>query len=521
MSQLVQLTLLPEEALNDSLIKSRLASIAKVDEASISDIRILKRSVDARQREVKVILSLEFFLDGERARTEVEPFHANDVSQRPEVIIIGAGPAGLFAALRLIELNVRPIILERGKDVSERKRDIALISREHRIDPDSNYCHGAGGAGTFSDGKLYTRSKKRGNNSRILELLTLHGANNNILYEAHPHLGTDKLPKIISNIITTIKDSGGEVLFGKRVTRFIIDGSRIEGVVVNDSESYRADNVILATGHSATDMYVMCHSQGVRMELKPFAMGVRVEHPQELIDNIQYHGNRRGEQLPAASYNIVKQVDGRGVYSFCMCPGGFIVPAATSADEIVVNGMSPSQRNSPYANAGIVVEIRPEDIPHITTEGVMAGLNYRRELETMAWQQGGSTQRAPMQRLSDFVHGHFSNNLPKVSYLPGVTPSSIHEWLPSGISDRLRKGFKMFDSSMRGFVTWEAVVAGVESRSSSPLRIPRDPSSMEHVEISGLYPCGEGAGYAGGIVSAAIDGTRVAEAIVNKEVSSM
>jgi uncharacterized FAD-dependent dehydrogenase len=408
---------------------------------------------------------------------------------------------------------MRPVILERGRDVSARKRDVAKISREQVVNPDSNYCFGEGGAGTFSDGKLYTRSKKRGDNARVLELLTYHGANSNILYEAHPHLGTDKLPGIITRIRQSITEAGGLFLFEKKVTDIILDGEDVKGVRTSGNETFISGQVILATGHSARDIYEICQRRNIDLEMKAFAAGVRVEHPQELIDRIQYHGNQRGGLLPAASYGIVKQVEGRGVYSFCMCPGGFIVPSATSQEEVVVNGMSPSGRNSPYANSGIVVEIRPEDLSDYSKYGVLAGIRFQEELEHEAWIHGGKTQHAPAQRLCDFTDGKPSGSLPKVSYFPGVTSSGLHEWLPGFIGDRLREGFRLFGQSMKGYLTNEAVVLGVESRTSSPVRIPRDPESMEQIRIHGLYPCGEGSGYSGGIVSSAVDGTRAAEAV--------
>jgi uncharacterized FAD-dependent dehydrogenase len=442
-----------------------------------------------------------------------------DVNLKQEVIIIGAGPAGLFAALRLIELGLRPVILERGRDVSSRKKDIALISREQIVNPDSNYCFGEGGAGTYSDGKLYTRSKKRGDNTRVLELLSLHGANENILYEAHPHLGTDKLPGIISEIRKSIVDAGGQFILEKKVTDFLLVGDSIKGVITSDNTTFTSPYVILATGHSARDIYDICRNRGVDLEMKPFAMGVRVEHPQELIDKIQYHGNSRGDFLPASSYYLAKQIDGRGVYSFCMCPGGFIVPSATSQEEVVVNGMSPSGRNSPYANSGIVVEIKPEDLIKYTSFGELAGIEFQKELEREAWKNGGHTQRAPAQRLVDFVNGDNSASLPKVSYFPGVTSSPLHSWLPKSLGRRLRDGFRLFGQVMNGYMTNEAVVLGVESRTSSPVRIPRDPEKLHHIRISGLYPCGEGSGYAGGIVSSAVDGMRAAEAIAKKIIS--
>ena len=516
MGKQVQINLNPAAAADEAVIKKIAASLAGIDQSEISAVRVIKRSVDARKKNIRVNLTVEVFSGEDSAVPAINPFIPVDVSLKREVIIVGAGPAGLFAALRLIELGIRPVIIERGRDVSSRKKDIARISREQIVDPDSNYCFGEGGAGTYSDGKLYTRSKKRGDNTRVLELLCLHGANENIMYEAHPHLGTDKLPGIISNIRKSILDAGGQFILEKKVTDFLIEGDTIKGVVTSDNEKFLSPYVILATGHSARDIYDICRNRGVELEMKPFAMGVRVEHPQELIDKIQYHGNSRGEFLPASSYNLAKQVDGRGVYSFCMCPGGFIVPSATAQEEVVVNGMSPSGRNSPYANSGIVVEIKPEDLVKYSSFGEMAGLEFQKELEREAWKNGGHTQRAPAQRLADFVAGETSGSLPKVSYFPGVTSSPLHNWLPKAIGRRLRDGFRLFGQVMNGYLTNEAVVLGVESRTSSPVRIPRDPEKLHHIRISGLYPCGEGSGYAGGIVSSAVDGMRAAEAIVQK-----
>jgi len=519
MSKLIQLNVSPETAADETVIRKLAGSISGIPPSEISFLRIIRKSIDARKRNISISLEIEVSSGNDLPVPAIIPFNQQNVTGKTEVIIVGAGPAGLFAALRLIELGIRPVIIERGKDVSSRKKDIARISREQIINPDSNYCFGEGGAGTFSDGKLYTRSKKRGDNKRVLELLCLHGANENILYEAHPHLGTDKLPGIISQVRKSITGSGGLFLLEKRVSDFILEGNEIKGVVVSGSEKFFSPFVILATGHSAKDIYDICKARGIDLEQKSFAMGVRVEHPQELIDRIQYHGQSRGDFLPAASYNLVKQVDGRGVYSFCMCPGGFIVPSATSQEEIVVNGMSPSQRNSPYANSGIVIEIRPDDLKHYSRYGELAGLAFQKEFERMAWEQGGKTQTAPAQRLTDFISGLKSETLPEVSYFPGVTSSSMHEWIPPFIGKRLREGFNLFGSMMKGFLTEEAVILGVESRTSSPVSIPRDTTTMAHIRISGLYPCGEGSGYSGGIVSSAVDGMKAAEAIAARIVT--
>jgi uncharacterized FAD-dependent dehydrogenase len=518
MMKQVQLNLTPAAAANEAIVRSSAARAAGTGERSVAFIRVVKRSVDARKKDIRINLTVEVFSENDKAPS-INPYKPVNVTNSKEVVIVGAGPAGIFAALRLTELGLRPVILERGRDVSERKRDIAKISREHIVDPDSNYCFGEGGAGTYSDGKLYTRSKKRGDNARVLELMHIHGANENILYEAHPHIGTDKLPAIIANIRKSITDAGGIFLLEKKVTGFEMGKDSIKGVVMAGGEKFLSDNVILATGHSARDIYELCRIHGVDLEAKAFAMGVRVEHPQDLIDRIQYHGKSRGEYLPAASYSLVKQVDGRGVYSFCMCPGGFIVPSATSQEEVVVNGMSPSHRNSPYANSGIVVEIRTDDLNKYASHGIMAGLEFQKELEHDAWLQGGQTQKSPAQRLADFVAGRISGSLPKVSYFPGVTSSPLHEWLPGQIGKRLREGFSMFGETMKGFLTNEAVILGVESRTSSPLRIPRDSEGLQHIRIKGLYPAGEGSGYSGGIVSSAIDGIRAAEAIALKLMS--
>jgi len=518
MGKQVQINLSPAAAADETAIKKIAASLAGIDLSTVTALRVIKRSVDARKKNIRVNLTIEVCSGKDSAIPSIAPFIPVDVSDKQVVLIVGAGPAGLFAALRLIELGLCPVIIERGRDVSARKKDIAMISREQIVDPDSNYCFGEGGAGTYSDGKLYTRSKKKGDNTRVLELLCFHGANENIMYEAHPHLGTDKLPGIITEIRKSIVEAGGQFMLEKKVTDFLIDGDSIKGVVTSDNEQFISPYVILATGHSARDIYDICKIRGVELEMKAFAIGVRVEHPQELIDKIQYHGNSRGEFLPASSYNLAKQIDGRGVYSFCMCPGGFIVPSATSQEEVVVNGMSPSGRNSPYANSGIVVEIKPEDLTKYSAFGEMAGIEFQKELEREAWKNGGHTQRAPAQRLADFVAGENSASLPKVSYFPGVTSSPLHNWLPKAIGRRLRDGFRLFGQVMSGYLTNDAVVLAVESRTSSPVRIPRDPEKLHHIRISGLYPCGEGSGYAGGIISSAVDGMRVAEAIAKKNV---
>jgi uncharacterized FAD-dependent dehydrogenase len=512
----LDLDLNPAQAADEKEIRRVAGSICGLGSSEIKGIRILKKSVDARKRDIRIRLTVEVVTGIDTVRPLSTPYSPPDVSNKPEVIIVGAGPAGLFAALRLAELGLRPVILERGKEVSSRKRDIAAISREHKVNPDSNYCFGEGGAGTFSDGKLYTRSKKRGDNSRVLELLCIHGASEDILFDSHPHLGTDKLPGIITRIRRSITAAGGIFLTGKRVTDIIVFNDSVKGVIVNGNEKFNSSQVILATGHSARDIFEICKRRQIDLELKSFAMGVRVEHPQELIDRIQYHGNPRGNYLPAASYSFAFQAGGRGVYSFCMCPGGFIVPSATGPEEVVVNGMSPSGRNSPYANSGIVVEIRPEDLKDYNDHDELAGLMFQRYLEHEAWIRGGKTQRAPAQRLADFVSGSFSSTLPEVSYFPGVTSSPLNDWLPIMIRKKLQEGFRQCGKVMNGFLTNEAVLLGVESRTSSPVRITRDQDTFQHIRIRGLYPCGEGSGYAGGIVSSAIDGIRSAEAIFSE-----
>ncbi len=512
MSRQITLVLSPREAADARFYTALAARRMGVAERDVALVRVVKRSIDARQRQPKVNLTLEIFVDGEPTPGPVH-FDYPSVAGRTEVVIVGAGPAGLFAALRLIELGLRPVLLERGRDVSARKVDIARINRNGRVDPDSNYAFGEGGAGTFSDGKLFTRSKKRGDYNKALRTLVFHGATPEILYEAHPHIGTDRLPGIIRNIRKTIVDAGGEVLFERRVTGLIIKGGRICGVECGD-ERIEGAAVVLATGHSAHDIYELLHRQGVRLEAKPFAMGVRIEHPQALIDSIQYHCAERGEYLPAAAYSLVSQEGGRGVYSFCMCPGGFIVPAMTDAAQSVVNGMSPSGRTSPYANSGIVTEVRFGDFGHLRAEwGELSGLKFQQQFEELARQYGGEHQIAPAQRVADFVAGRASGTLPSTSYIPGIVPSRLDRWMPRFIAEGLRAGIATFGRRMRGFVTSDAVVVGVESRTSSPVRIPRDPTTLMHPDVGGLFPSGEGAGYAGGIISAALDGERIADRV--------
>ncbi len=479
----------------------------------ISEIKIIKRSIDARQKNIKINLSLLVAIN-EKISISPEIIY-NKTDTNKEVVIIGSGPAGLFAALRLIEAGIKPIIYERGKDVKSRNKDLVELNKNRKINPDSNYCFGEGGAGTYSDGKLYTRSNKRGNVGKILRILHQHGAAENIMIDSQPHIGTNKLPPIIENIRNTIKKSGGEIHFNKRLTDFHIQNNEIKGIELTDTitkekEQLSVQKLILASGHSARDIYELLDKKHVFLETKPFAVGVRVEHPQEQIDKIQYKA-KRGKYLPAANYKIVQQVAGRGVYSFCMCPGGFIVPATTAENELVVNGMSPANRNSEFANSGIVVEVKREDFK---TENVLSGIKFQQELEKSAFTNGGGNMSAPAQRLADFVNGKISADLPKCSFKHGIISAPLHFILPKNISSRLKEGFKKFDKKMRGFLTNDAVVVGVESRTSSPIRIPRNRDNFQHIRLKGLYPAGEGAGYAGGIVSAAIDGEKCAEAII-------
>lgn len=521
----INLTLRPEEAFDPEVFESiaiRRAN-APLGAKNIS-VRPVKRSIDARGRQVKVNVTAEIFFDEVPASRIGNQITYPDVSTSESIIIVGAGPAGLFAALRAIELGIKPIVIERGKDVRARRRDLAAINKDHIVNADSNYCFGEGGAGTYSDGKLYTRSKKRGDIRRVMEILVAHGASEDILVDAHPHIGTNKLPKLVAELRESILKAGGEVLFDTKVTDFILEGDEMVGVVTHDGEQIKGHGVILATGHSARDIFHLLHNKGILIEAKPFALGVRIEHSQNLIDQIQYHCKTdRGPYLPASSYSLVQQTlfEGkqRGVFSFCMCPGGFIVPAATNQEEVVVNGMSPSRRDSKFANSGMVVAVELEDLQEYHQYGPLAAMKFQEDIEHTAWIAGGRTQVAPAQRMLDFVNKKVSTDLLETSYQPGLKSVDMNEILPDFISNRLREAFKSFGNKMKGYLTNDAQIIGVESRTSSPVRIPRDKETYEHPVIQRLYPCAEGAGYAGGIVSAAMDGERCAEMLIGKYLS--
>ncbi len=514
MTEDVNISLSPKAAHSGGSILRECSRVAGIPQERVSDMKVISRSIDARKKNIRINLKVRIATDGEKIEADNKNYEFTPVcDDAPSVIIVGAGPAGLFAALECIRLGMRPVILERGKDVDSRRVDLARINKESRAVPESNYCFGEGGAGAYSDGKLYTRSKKRGDVQRVLQLLHQHGASQDILIDAHPHIGTDKLPEVIKNIRKTITGCGGEMNFNSRVDRLIIDGKSVKGAVTSDGKEFTGP-VILATGHSARDTYRMLHEQGAELEPKALAIGVRVEHPQHDIDCIQYHSPEgRGKYLPAAEYSFVTQQEGRGVYSFCMCPGGFIVPAVSSEGELVVNGMSPSNRGTRWANSGIVVEVRPGDFPDFTKYGVFEMLEVQQYLEKRFFEAAGETLRAPAQRLTDFIAGKDSSSLPESSYAPGVSPARVDKLLPPFISRRLRQGLAEFGSKAKGFVTEQAAVIGLESRTSSPVRIPRDKETLKHISLDGLYPAGEGAGYAGGIVSAAIDGQRCARSV--------
>ena len=539
-----QLRILPEQAASEQSLKQYIGREKGLDVRTINAIRILKRSIDARQRTIYVNLTIRVFVNETPSEEEFVRTDYPNVEGRPAVIVVGAGPGGLFAALKLIELGLRPIVVERGKNVRERKEDLARISREHKVDAESNYSFGEGGAGAYSDGKLYTRSKKRGSVEKILNVFCQHGASPTILSDAHPHIGTDKLPRVIENMRNTILACGGEVHFQTRMETVLIEGQKVKGIETNTGKTFLGP-VILATGHSARDVYRWLYAHGVQLETKGIAIGVRLEHPSMLIDQIQYHNkNGRGKYLPAAEYSFVQQVDGRGVYSFCMCPGGFVVPAASGPHQLVVNGMSPSNRGTKWSNSGMVVETRPEDLllpemqlqaepfpesnESLTEELILrdgkqpegtihtlAMMRFQEKLEQICWQQGNMRQTAPSQRMVDFTRKKLSYDLPATSYSPGLVSSPLHFWMPSFLSELLSKGFQLFGKSSRGFLTNEAVMIAVETRTSSPVRIVRDKDTLQHLTMEGLFPCGEGAGYAGGIVSAGIDGERCAEAVAN------
>ncbi|MBT5584916.1 MAG: FAD-binding protein [Flavobacteriaceae bacterium] len=515
MSALVQIVIKPQQQEDLEFIYRLGLQKAKLNPNEVIDWRIRKRSLDARKASIKLNVQLEFWKVGE-VREVAQAWRAKTVNPEKKVAIIGAGPAGLYAALRAIEAGITPVVFERGKDVRARRRDLAAINKAQTVNPESNYCFGEGGAGTYSDGKLYTRSKKRGNVLKALEWLVHFGASDDILVEAHPHIGTNKLPAIITAMREAVIAHGGAVHFNAKLTDIKIENNNIKGLEINGDTWHDFSEVVLATGHSARDIFYLLHKRGVTIAAKPFALGVRVEHTQELINNIQYHGDHQNPYLPPASYALVEQVNGMGVYSFCMCPGGIIAPCATEAEEVVTNGWSPSKRNNPYANSGIVVSVSPEDLPNYKENDPFVCLDFQKKVEYDCWVAGGKTQRVPAQRMIDFVKGKTSADFPKTSYQPGIVSVNLAEVLPPLIAKRLQKAFVKFGRKMNGYYTNEAVLHAPESRTSSPVSIPRDPNTLEHIDIKGLYPCGEGAGYAGGIISAAIDGINCVDAIAQK-----
>lgn len=515
MTKEYQIRVLPVVAASENAIKRYLAEEQGIDQRTINSVRVLKKSIDARQRTIFVNLKIRVYINEVPQDDEYEHTEYQNVEGRPQVVVVGEGPGGLFASLRLIELGLRPVVLERGKDVRERKMDLAQITKTQKVDPESNYCFGEGGAGAYSDGKLYTRSKKRGNVNKILNVFCQHGASTSILADAHPHIGTDKLPRVIENMRNTIIKCGGEVHFQTKMTRLVVEGERVTGVEAVDLKTggeltFRGP-VILATGHSARDVYRLLVESNIHIEAKGIAVGVRLEHPSQLIDQIQYHNREgRGKYLPAAEYSFVTQVEERGVYSFCMCPGGFVIPAATGPQQLVVNGMSPSNRGTQWSNSGMVVELHPNDVGGDSSDPLCM-MHFQEKLERDCWQQGNMKQTAPAQRMADFVNNRLSYDLPKSSYAPGLISSPLHFWMPPFVAKRLQEGFKKFGKMSHGFLTNEAVLIATETRTSSPVRIARDPATLQHVTVQGLFPCGEGAGYAGGIVSAGVDGERCAE----------
>ncbi len=515
MSTLIQISVLPRQLEDEGYILEVALEKAKIRRSAIKDWRIRKRSIDARREPIKMNLQIEFWLQGE-VREVIKRFVPQDVSSANSIAIIGAGPAGLYAALRAVEAGLKPIVFERGRNVRDRRRDLAKINKEQTVNPESNYCFGEGGAGTYSDGKLYTRSKKRGNVLKAMEWFVHFGADPDILVDAHPHIGTNKLPKIITSMREAIVENGGEVHFNSKLTDIKIENQEIQSIQINNTDWMSFKDVILATGHSARDIFYLLGDKGIKLVAKPFAIGVRVEHQQELIDRIQYHGESDNPNLPPASYALVEQVDGLGVYSFCMCPGGIIAPCATKQEEVVTNGWSPSKRNNPYANSGIVVSVEPKDLPNYKKGDPFVCLDFQKFVEKSCWEAAGRTQQVPAQRMMDFVEGKVSLDFPKTSYRPGIVSLDLNEVLPPLISKRLKKAFVSFGRKMKGYYTNDAVLHAPESRTSSPISIPREQDTLQHVEVLGLYPCGEGAGYAGGIISAAIDGINCVDAIAKK-----